>query len=129
MRRLASLVAHGGEPSEVFGAVVDEMRRCVSAQTAGLWRYESNGEITKVAAAEHPGMHLDKWPVGTRTPIDGSTLAARVQHAGQPARMDSYDNVDGSLAARVQEAGVRAAVGVPVIVDGRLWGLAAGRFG
>ena len=39
--------------------------------------------------------------------------------------MDSYDNVGGSTAARVREVGVRAAVGVPIIVDGRAWGLAA----
>jgi sugar diacid utilization regulator len=38
--------------------------------------------------------------------------------------MDSYDNVAGSLAARVRGVGVRAAVGVPIIVDGRVWGLA-----
>src|ERR1700738_3225381 len=54
LRRLATLVAQGGEPMEVFGAVADEMRRCVSAVTAGLWRFETNGEITIVAAAVHP---------------------------------------------------------------------------
>jgi sugar diacid utilization regulator len=36
-----------------------------------------------------------------------------------------YDNVAGSIAARARDAGVRAAVGVPIIVDGRVWGLAA----
>src|ERR1700675_3310108 len=39
--------------------------------------------------------------------------------------MDSYDNVAGRTAVRVRALGVRAAVGVPVIVDGRVWGLAA----
>ncbi|MDT5185109.1 MAG: hypothetical protein QOI29_3267 [Mycobacterium sp.] len=124
LRRLATLVARGVEPSEVFGAAINEMRRCVSAQTAGLWRYESSGEITKVAAADHPRVQLMKWPVGTRTPIDGGTLAAVVQRTGRPARMDSYENSGGSLAARVRAVGVRATVGVPVIVDGRVWGLA-----
>jgi hypothetical protein len=38
--------------------------------------------------------------------------------------MDSYDNVAGPLAAQVRAIGIRAAVGVPVIVDGRVWGLA-----
>ena len=32
LRRLSKLVARGVEPPEVFGAVVNEMRRCVSAQ-------------------------------------------------------------------------------------------------
>jgi hypothetical protein len=90
-----------------------------------LWRYESNNEMTKLAAAEHPGLQLAKWPVGTRSPIDGSTLAGIVQRTGRPARMDSYENSTGSLAARIRDAGVHAAVGVPVVVDGRVWGLAA----
>jgi hypothetical protein len=75
LRRLATLVARGAEPAEVFEAVVNEMRRCASAHTAGLWRYESNNEMTKLAAAEHPGLRLAEWPVGTRSPIDGGTLA------------------------------------------------------
>jgi hypothetical protein len=39
--------------------------------------------------------------------------------------MDTYDNATGTLAELVRAIGLRAAVGVPVIVDGRLWGLAA----
>ena len=124
LRRLATLVARGVEPVEVFGAVAEEMRRCVPADTAGLWRFETSGEITIVAAAADPEA-LAPWPVGTRTPVDGDTLAALVQRSGRPARIDSYDNVAGSIAARVRGVGVRAAVGVPIIVDGRVWGLAA----
>src|ERR1700739_1201989 len=124
LRRLATLVARGVEPSEVFDAVVNEMRRCVSAPTAGLWRYEASGEITKGAAADHPAAPLAKWPVGFGTTIDGSTLAAMVQRTGRPARVDSYENTAGRVAEFVRAVGVRAAVGVPVIVDGRVWGLA-----
>jgi len=54
LRRLATLVARGVEPVEIFGAVAEEMRRCVPADTAGLWRYESDREITIVAAAAEP---------------------------------------------------------------------------
>ena len=124
LRRLATLVARGVEPLEVFGAVADEMRRCVPADTAGLWRFESDREITIVAAAADPEA-LARWPVGTRTPVEGNTLATLVQRSGRPARIDSYDNVAGPIAARVRAVGVRAAVGVPIIVDGRVWGLAA----
>ena len=124
LRRLATLVARGVEPLEVFGAVAEEMRRCVPADTAGLWRFESDREITIVAAAADPEA-LARWPVGTRTPMEGNTLATLVQRSGRPARIDSYDNVAGPIAARVRAVGVRAAVGVPIIVDGRVWGLAA----
>ena len=77
-----------------------------------------------MAAAADPEA-LARWPVGTRTPVDGNTLATLVQRSGRPARIDSYDNVAGPIAARVRAVGVRAAVGVPIIVDGRVWGLAA----
>jgi PucR C-terminal helix-turn-helix domain/GGDEF-like domain/GAF domain len=124
LRRVAALVARGDEPSEVFGAVADEMRRCVPADTAGLWRFESDREITFVAAAADPEA-LARWPVGTRTPVQGNTLATMVQRTGRPARIDSYDNVAGPIAARVRAESVHAAVAVPIIVDGRVWGLAA----
>src|ERR1700743_131887 len=125
LRRLATLVAQGAEPANVFEAVVNEMRSCASADTAGLWRYESDNEMTKLAAAEHPGLQLAKWPVGTRSPIDSGTLAGIVQRTGRPARMDSYLNSSGSLAARIRDAGICVPGGVPVVVDGRVWGLAA----
>ena len=101
LRRLATLVARGVEPVEVFGAVAEEMRRCVPADTAGLWRFESDREITVVAAAADPAA-LTRWPVGTRTPVEGNTLATLVHRSGRPARIDSYDNVAGPIAARVR---------------------------
>ena len=124
LRRLATLVARGVEPSEVFDAVTRELCRCVPAESAGLWRYEASGDITMLAAAYHPAAAPAKWPVGSQTPIAGNTLASMVQRTGGPARMDSYENVAGVLATHVRAVGIRAAVGVPVIVDGRVWGLA-----
>jgi GAF domain-containing protein len=124
LRRLATLVARGVEPMEVFGAVANEMRRCVPADTAGLWRFETDREVTIVAAAADPAARA-KWPLGTRTRVEGNTLATLVQRTGRPARIDSYDNVAGPIASRVRAVGVRAAVGVPIVVDGRVWGLAA----
>jgi PucR C-terminal helix-turn-helix domain/GGDEF-like domain/GAF domain len=123
LRRLSTLVARGVEPAEVFAAVVKEMRRCLLTEVAGLWRYETSGELTLIAV-DYRSQAPVGWPVGTRTPIDGNTLASTVQRIGRPARMDSYENVAGSIAARVRAVGFRAAVGVPVIVDGSVWGLA-----
>jgi hypothetical protein len=124
LRRLTTLVARGVEPSEIFGAVAAEMRQCLHADTAGLWRFESDREITVVASSAEPEA-LASWPVGTRTPVEGNTIATLVQRSGRPARIDSFDNVAGPIAARVRAGGVSAAVGVPIIVDGRVWGLTA----
>jgi PucR C-terminal helix-turn-helix domain/GGDEF-like domain/GAF domain len=122
LRRLAALVARGVEPSAVFDAVVREMRGCLLTETAGLWRYEPTGALTLLAVSYRCPQDVN-WPVGTRIPIDGNTLAAMVQRTGRPARMDSYENVAGSIAERVRVVGFRAAVGAPVFVDGRVWGL------
>ena len=124
LRRLTTLVARGVEPLEVFGAVAEEMRRCVPADVAGLWRFESDRETTVVVSAAEPEA-LASWQVGTRTPLEGNTIAALVQRSGRPARIDSFDNVAGPIAARLRAVGVSAAVGVPIIVDGRVWGLTA----
>ena len=125
LRRVAALVARGVEPSEVFDAVTNEMRSCLHATTAMLWRYETTGEMTLLSVAAYLPDAAMKWPVGTRTPIEGNTLAAVAQRSGRPARMDTLDNATGTLAELVHAIGLRAAVGVPVIIDGRVWGLAA----
>jgi hypothetical protein len=123
LRRVGTLVARGAEPSEVLGAVAEEIRRCVGATTAGIWRFEKCDEITLVAGVEMAA--LVKWPIGTRTPIEGDTLARAVYRTGLPARIDSYEKLAGPIAARVRSVGVRAAVGVPIIVDGAVRGFAA----
>jgi PucR C-terminal helix-turn-helix domain/GGDEF-like domain/GAF domain len=123
LRRLATLVARGVEPVEVFSAVTEAMRRCVPADIAGLWRFESDREMAVVISAAEPEA-LAGWPVGTRTPVEGNTIATLVRN-GRPARIDSFDNVAGPVAARMRAVGVSAAVGVPIIVDGRVWGLTA----
>jgi hypothetical protein len=123
LRRLATLVAGGVEPSKVFDAVTDEMRRSVPAARAGLLRYESTGEVTIVGAAYESDAPANS-PVGTRYPIGSDTLAAVVRHTGQAARIETYENVAGPLAAHIRKAGIRTAVAVPVFVDGNVWGLA-----
>jgi hypothetical protein len=89
LRRLATIVARGVEPVEVFGALAEEMRRCVPADAAGLWRFESDREITIVADAADPEA-LARWPVGTRTPVEGNTLATLVHRSGRPARIEKH---------------------------------------
>src|SRR6201992_1881886 len=76
LRRLAVLVAQGVEPSAVFGAVAEEMRRCVNAVTAGLWRFGSGGEFPTVRPRAAPTA-LAKWPGGTPTPVEGHNIASQ----------------------------------------------------
>ena len=125
LRRVATLVAYAVEPPQLFKAVAEEMRRCLHTISAGLWRFETSGEITLLAAAAEPPLLAKLPPPGTRTPIEGDNLASTVRATGRPARIDAYEHADGEIAARLLAVGIRAAVGVPVTVNGRLWGHAA----
>jgi PAS domain S-box-containing protein len=123
LRRVATLVARGASPSEVFSAVAAELARVLAVRHASVWRYEPGGAVTLLAASGEPG--AKKMPVGDRFTLEGDNLAAMVLHTGRPARMDSLDEAAGSAAARIRELGIRAAVAAPIIVDGNLWGVAS----
>jgi hypothetical protein len=48
-----------------------------------------------------------------------------VFETGRPARTDRYGNDSGRLGTAVGERGPDSAVGVPIVVKGRRWGLMA----
>ncbi|HYX99889.1 MAG TPA: GAF domain-containing protein, partial [Mycobacterium sp.] len=118
LRRVATLVARGVSPSEVFAAVAEQLAHCLGVKNAGLFRYESGGAVL-VAACEPAPTH---WPVGDRRTLEGDNIPALVLRTGRAVRMNSFENAAGSIAARARELGIRGAVGVPIVVDGRLWG-------
>jgi signal transduction histidine kinase len=120
LRRVATLVAGGTRPEEVFAAVANEVGQLLSVDLANLARYEPDGTVTFVASAG------DLFPVGSRWPIRGQrNLATLVLETGRPARLDDYADASGSLAEGIREEGIRSAVGAPIVVEGRLWGLIA----
>jgi signal transduction histidine kinase len=122
LRRVATLVARGVPPSEVFSTVVAELASCLEVQNASLWRYEPDGTALLLAAADEPG--LRKMPVGERFSLDGENVAAMVRDSGRAARMDSHDHASGSAAARIRALGLRSAVGAPIMAGSRVWGAA-----
>ncbi|WP_085186889.1 GAF domain-containing protein [Mycobacterium sp. IEC1808] len=122
LRRVATLVARGVSPAEVFTAVAEEVARALRVQNCVLVRYLGNGSCELVAA--HDKAHLAKIPVGGVFPLDGDNVAAMVFQSGTTARMDSHEHAAGPIAAVVRGVGIRSAVGAPIEVDGRLWGAA-----
>jgi signal transduction histidine kinase len=123
LRRVATLVARGTPPEEVFAAVTEEVGQLLPADRASMCRYEPDGAVTFVAFWGRANEH---FPLGSRWSLGGHDLATLVSETGRPARIDNLaDNLTGPLAVPVREGGVRSAVGVPVIVEGRLWGLVA----
>ena len=122
LRRVATLVARGVAPTEVFSAVAEELAHCLGVHNAGLCRLEPEGAATLVAARDEAG--LTNSLVGQRFSLEGENIVATVMRTGRAARMDNHDDAVGPAAARIRELGMRSAVGAPIIVDGRLWGAA-----
>jgi len=122
LRRVATLVARGVAPSEVFSAVATELAHCLGVQNAAVYRYESDDTAILLASRVEPG---SRWiPVGRRFSFQGDNINAMVYRTGRTARMDSHQNAAGPVAAYLRKRGIRSAVGVPIVVDGRLWGAA-----
>ncbi|MBM2614385.1 hypothetical protein JIG36_02285 [Actinoplanes sp. LDG1-06] len=95
LRRLALLIARGEAPERVFEAATREVRLHLGSDTATLIRYELNGSTTELAGT---GSQRAKVP---------DQLISRVRETAQANRLDA------------------TAVGVPIVVDGRLWGMFA----
>jgi signal transduction histidine kinase len=119
LRRVATLVAHGAPPEELFAAVANEVGRLLSVDLTYVCRYESDGTLTFAASAG------GRFPVGSRWPHQGTNIATLVFETGRPARIDNYAEATGTIAEAVREEGIRWAVGTPIVVEGRLWGLMA----
>ncbi len=120
LRRVATLVAQGSSPSAVFGAVAAEMEGLLDADGVTISRFEPGGESTVLA---HHGANASRVPPGTRVRPEADSVSATVQRTERPARMEHYKETPGPIARLVHSLGVRAAVGAPIVVEGRLWGV------
>ncbi|MFG2040529.1 DUF4118 domain-containing protein [Dactylosporangium sp. NPDC048998] len=117
LRRVATLVAHGAAPAKVFDAVTEELGRVLGHNTTALLRYEPDGTVTRLA-----GRNV---LTGKRSfPLEGDSLLVMVLRTHRAARIHTYDNAVGPNAEHARELGLRSGVAVPIIVDGRIWGVA-----
>ncbi|MCU1375418.1 MAG: domain S-box protein [Actinomycetia bacterium] len=103
LRRVATLVARGVSPTEVFAAVTAEVAGLLGAESTCLLRYEPGG-VTSVAA------------IGTDSGAEHDDIATAVRRSGRAARLDLP-------APRAGQRGVCCVVGAPVVVEGGVWGV------
>jgi signal transduction histidine kinase len=122
LRRVATLVARGVPPEQVFATVIEEAGRLLSVEFAGLGRYDPDGTITLVATWGATGQHL---PVGSRWRLGGKDVATLVFETGRAAHLAAYTDTSKQLTDVGREQGLGSGVGTPIIVEGRLWGLIA----
>ncbi len=123
LRRVATLVARGVSPPEVFGAVAAETGRVLGPDTTAVARYEPDGTAMVVGSWEKPGTQGLAMPVGSRWPTREDGIARRVQRTGEAVQVSSCDSVGGATSAWIREHGIRFSGGSPIIVDGQVWGV------
>jgi GAF domain-containing protein len=122
LRRVATLVARAASPEEVFAAVTAEVGRVLGTDHTSLVRYDPDGGATVVGSWTSTGV-AGPVPVGSRVGLGGRNVATLVARTGRPTRIDDYADATGQAADVAYAWGIRAAVGVPVSVEGRLWGV------
>jgi signal transduction histidine kinase len=120
LRRVATLVARESPAADVFAAVAEEVLRVLGVEVTRLYRYETDGTATLVADAADADARIG---AGTRVPIEGHNVSALVHRTGRAARLDDHADATGPLGVRAHELGIRCAVGTPIVVGDRLWGV------
>jgi GAF domain-containing protein len=120
LRRVATLVAASAAPSDVFAAVTREIGLVTGADATVLCRADPDGQAVVVGtwtkSSSAPAL-------GSRMARGGTNLVTLVLDTGRPARIDSYEDASGGASEVARAHGLRSAVGAPILVESRLWGL------
>jgi PAS domain S-box-containing protein len=125
LRRVATRIAEGDDPAELFEAVAVEVGQVLEADATRLLRYEQDGAASIVAGYGARDPALD---VGARVTFDHSHVWGRVARDGSVVSTDHLATGSDPLAQSLRQLGARAAVAAPIVVSGRVWGLIVAAF-
>ena len=120
LRRVATLVARGVPPSDVFAAVARESGQLLGVHATHMARFDADGAAIAVSSWSPGGTHM---PPGTRRNVDDTSVVGLVLKSGLPARVDDYGGASADIAAMTEALNIRSSVGAPIVVDGELWGV------
>jgi signal transduction histidine kinase len=118
LRRVATLVARQATSEELFAAVAREVAMLLCAPWTSVVRYDSLGNVTLVGAW---GQGPPLVPGDTWTPEE-AVVAGAIWRTQEPATVNLAE-FDSFVARAMLSAGLRFATGVPIVVEGRLWGV------
>src|SRR6476660_3405924 len=121
LRRVATLVAAGAPPADVFEAVSAEVAALLGADGSAVTRYEADGTVTAVSGWTTEGGYIY---VGSRYELEG-TVSGLIFETGRPGRVENYTEAPGEATQAAREMGWHSSVGAPITVEGRLWGVLA----
>ena len=115
---MATLVAGGASPEEVFAAVAEEVGRLLGTVQANMLRYDPDDVATIVAVHGRVG-DAAAVSVGDRYKLGGRNRQRWCSGPAAGADRRLLRRVGGRRARR----GLPLSVGVPISVEGRLWGV------
>jgi PAS domain S-box-containing protein len=117
LRRVATLVARQTTPDELFEVVAQEVAHVLGVRSITVIRYDANRTMTPVGVSGPPM----RFMLGISWPLDETPIASVIWRTRQPAIVD-LGGSDTSLAVELRENGLHIVTGVPIVVEGRLWG-------
>ena len=103
LRRVATLVARGIDPIEIFSAVAEEAGQLLQVGQTNMIHYESDATSTVVASWRRTGKAIPS--VGDRQRLGEKNLTTLISQTRRPARIDSYADASGGPAVAAREAG------------------------
>jgi GAF domain-containing protein len=120
LQNVATLVAHGASPEDLFAAVAEEVGRLLPVGSATMGRYDPDNSVTTVASWS---TDETAFPAGMRWPTDVTKIAWAVLQTGEASRIDDFSAATDPIGVAAREAGMKSAVGGPIVVEGHVWGL------
>jgi diguanylate cyclase (GGDEF)-like protein/putative nucleotidyltransferase with HDIG domain len=124
LRRVATVVARGAEPVEVFDLVAREVALMLGAEAGLVTRFDPIAERgVDVGVWVAPDSGAARPPA--RVPLDGGAPTALVYRTGIAVRVDDLSGVDVRTAAVLTGHGYRGGVAAPVSVGAVQWGAVA----
>jgi len=121
LRRVATAVARGAPPEKVFATVTEEAGRLLACEVTAMCRFDV-AAMTVVGLWSAPARPLDVR-LGSQLPPDPSTAAGLVLANGRPARLDRRGTDSPRDPSGLDAEDIESAVGAPISLEGRLWGV------
>jgi signal transduction histidine kinase len=125
LRRVATMVAKGAPPEQVFAAVTEEVGIVLGVSHSYMGRYDPDGALTALGMWRSPSSP-SLPPVGSRVELGGRNVVTQVFKTGRLARVDHYEaDTTGAAGDLGRTIGHGSAIGAPINIQGRLWGVMA----
>ncbi|MFC8178320.1 MULTISPECIES: sensor histidine kinase [Nocardiaceae] len=140
LRRVATLVASRAEPDEVYAAVTDELAGGLGIEHVSVVHFDpvhfdpvhfdpvqarsgldSSTPGTYVVLAGRDTTEGHRLTPGERLTLGGHNVCTAVAATGRPATID-FATATGDIVDRLDGRGIAVGLGVPINVDGRIWG-------